>query len=316
MKEKKTGKRRWLLLGTAIGSILVIAFIVNSIDGMYQSIRSTYHPIENRSKSEKRHVAVSLQEYDPVSFLLLGVDARLDDPGRTDTIMVATVNPEQGSMILFNIPRDTYVEIVGKGIRDKINHAFAFGGVEMAIDTVERFLDIPIDYYAQINMEGFQEVIDTLGGVDVDVPFSFKFGGVQFNEGPMHMDGETAMMFVQMRKQDPEGDLGRNKRQQLVIQAILQESLALKNLNKIDTIMERVGNNLLTSVAPSDYVPLKDIYQKIDTNAIETLQIEGEDQMIDGIYYYLVSEEERRRVSDKLKEHLGLMKVEVEASES
>lgn len=304
-KNKKRKKRWWLWGALAIGLCLITYGCIYAIN-IYNSATATYQPIEDRPKSEKRDTEVSIRDRDPVSFLLLGVDARQGDRGRSDTIMVATVNPEKENMILFNIPRDTYVEIAGKGSQDKINHAYAFGGVEMAIDTVENFLDIPIDYYAEINMEGFQEVIDTLGGVEVDVPFSFESGGVTFTEGPMFMDAEKAMKYVQMRKKDPRGDFGRNDRQQQIVKAILRQSLTVKNFNKIDDVMASVGNNLRTNVAPSDYFSLQDIYSNIDTNEIESFQLKGEGAMMDGIYYYVVSDEEKAHVSQKLKDHLGI----------
>lgn len=305
-KQKKNRKKRWWLWGSIAVLLCLLAYGSVYAIGIFNSAQSTYEPIKDRPKSEKRETEVSIQNQDPVSFLLLGVDKRPGDPGRSDTIMVATVNPEKENMILFNIPRDTYVDIVGRGTQDKINHAYAFGGIEMAMNTVENFLDIPIDYYAEINMEGFQEVIDTVGGVEIDVPFAFKSSGVSFTEGPMFMDAETAMAYVQMRKKDPRGDFGRNDRQQQVVKAILQQSLTVANFNKIDDIVRSVGNNLKTSVAPADYFSLQDIYRKINTGEIESFQIKGEGKMMNGVYYYVVSDEEKAHVSQVLKEHLGI----------
>ena len=304
--KKKRTKRRWLWSGLIVAFACIFTYGAVYAYGIYHSAKSTYEPITDRPKSEKREEVVSIQNQDPVSFLLLGVDERPDDPGRSDTIMVATLNPEKKNMILFNIPRDTYVEIVGRGVRDKINHAYAYGGVEMVIDTVEHFLDIPIDYYAKINMKGFREAIDTLGGVEVDVPFSFESSGVYFTEGPMFMDGKTAMKYVQMRKKDPRGDFGRNERQQQVVKAVLKQSLTVKNFHKVDDVMESVGNNLKTSVAPSDYMSLQEMYRKLDTNEIESFEIKGEGTTIDGIYYYVVDDVEREQISQKLKAHLGI----------
>lgn len=305
-EKHKKRKKRWWLWGSLVVLLCFIAYGCVYAYGIYNSAKSTYQPIENRPKSKKREQEVSLKDQDPVSFLILGVDARPGDRGRSDTIMVATVNPEKEDMILFNIPRDTYTEIVGKGIQDKINHAYAFGGIEMAIDTVENFLDIPIDYYAEMNMEGFKEAIDTVGGVEVDVPFSFESGGKTFTEGPMFMDSDTAMAYVQMRKQDPRGDFGRNDRQQQIVKAILRQSLTVANFGKIDDVVKSVGNNLRTNVAPADYLSLQDIYRKINTKEIESFQIKGEGTMMNGIYYYVVSDEEREHVSQTLKEHLGI----------
>src|SRR5690606_15649276 len=124
-------------------------------------------PIE-RTPEVKRPAELELTKRDPFSVLMLGVDERAGDKGRSDTMIVITVNSEKNSMEMLSIPRDTRLEIVGKGIDDKINHAYAFGGVEMAMNTVEKFLDIPIDYYIKVNMEGFKDIVDTVGGVSVN----------------------------------------------------------------------------------------------------------------------------------------------------
>lgn len=299
-------KKRWWLRGMLIVLACLIAYGAYNVYGIYKTAKTSYEPLPNRPKSDLRTEEVSIKDRDPVSFLLLGVDSRPGDRGRSDTIMVVTLNPKKESMILFNIPRDTYVDIVGRGTKDKINHAYAFGGVPMAIDTVENFLDIPIDYYAEINMEGFKEAIGVLGGVEVDVPFAFDHGGISFREGPMFMDADTALKYVQMRKKDPRGDFGRNERQQQIVKAILRQSLTVKNFNKVDDVIKSVGSNMKTSVAPADYLTLQDIYRKIDNDHIESFQIEGEGKRMDGIYYYVVSDAERERISQKLKDHLEL----------
>src|SRR5690606_29205840 len=107
------------------------------------------------------------------------------------------------SMKMVSIPRDTRTEIIGKGFQDKINHAYAFGGPEMAIDTVENFLDIPIDYFVQVNMESFKDIVDAVGGVTVNNSFSFNAGGYTFNEGQISLNGAEALAYSRMRYEDP-----------------------------------------------------------------------------------------------------------------
>ena len=132
--------------------------------------------------------------------LLLGVDQRPGDKGRSDTIMVATVNPNSGKALLFNIPRDTRTRLVKRGYDDKINHAYAYDGIAGSVATVENFLDaFPIDYYVQVNMEGFEMIVDQLGGVDVNNSFTFDIDGFHFPKGPQHLDGEYALKYARMR---------------------------------------------------------------------------------------------------------------------
>ncbi|GAA3319168.1 hypothetical protein GCM10020331_024960 [Ectobacillus funiculus] len=155
---------------------------------------------------------------------MLGADERADEVGRSDTLLVITLNPRTKSMKMVSIPRDTYTEIVGKGKSDKINHAYAFGGIDMSVNTVENFLNIPIDYYIEVNMAGFKDIVDAVGGVDVvnDLDF-FHSLVIIFAKGPIHLNGEEALVYSRMRKQDPRGDFGRQMRQRQIIKAVIQK---------------------------------------------------------------------------------------------
>src|SRR4051794_3487651 len=162
--RKKKKKRKTLKIISIIFFILLIgggvyaSMVYNSLKDAVQQMQGTEH------KSEKREAAITFKNQDPFSILLLGVDERKNDKGRSDTMIVMTVNPTKQSINMLSLPRDTRTEIVGHGTMDKINHAYAYGGIPMAINTVEAFLDIPIDYYAKMNMEGFQDIVDAVGG--------------------------------------------------------------------------------------------------------------------------------------------------------
>src|SRR5699024_11700178 len=148
-----------------------------------------------------------------LNILLLGVDERKYDSGRSDALMVLSLNPKDDSMQLVSIPRDTRTTIVGKGFEDKINHAYAFGGSDMSVATVENFLNIELDHYVRMNMEGLKELVDKLGTITVDNEIAWNDGKYDFNTGPVEMDGDKTMAYVRMRKQDPDGDFGRTERQ-------------------------------------------------------------------------------------------------------
>ena len=96
---------------------------------------------------------------------------------------------------MLSIPRDTRTEIIGHNSVDKINHAYAFGGVPMAVNTVEHFLDIPIDYYVFINMEGFLQIIDTIGGVTIDNDMDLTYNSYHYPKGEITLDGDKALIF-------------------------------------------------------------------------------------------------------------------------
>lgn len=158
------------------------------------------------------------------------------ETGRSDTIIVCTVNPNTKTATLLSIPRDTYSEIMGYGdlydyygdYYDKMNHTYAFGGTEMSINTVQEFLNIPIDYYVEVNFDGLVDIVDAVRGIEITSPLTFDFYGPQFIEGETRiLTGFEALQFARMRKQDPDGDLGRQKRQQMVIKAILDKVLTM-----------------------------------------------------------------------------------------
>lgn len=242
---------------------------------------------------------VDLNAKDPFTVLLLGVDQRSGDVGRSDTIMVVGVNPAKHSVLLYNIPRDTRTEIVGKGTTDKINHAYAFGGVDMSIRTVERFMNVPIDYYVKVNMEGFERIIDILGGVSVDNPFGFTIDGVTYPQGRLDLDGENALLYSRMRYDDPKGDIGRIERQQSVLGELIGKAKRLKTVAKLPDILDQIRANAKTNLTLDDMKALFNNYRK-EIDIVSKDQVNGGGQRIGGIYYYMVSEQERTRMHDKL----------------
>ena len=243
---------------------------------------------------------------EPFSALILGIDERGKDIGRSDTMIVLTVNPTQKTTKMLSIPRDTYTEMIGKGFNDKINHAYSFGGVEMSMKTVENLLAIPIDYVAQVNMESFVEIIDIVGGITVNNPIDFKFENQHFVNGELQLDGEGALKYVRMRYDDPEGDFGRQNRQKQVIQGVLTESLSLTALWNYKSIFNTLEQNVQMNVSFDDLVHIQKNYgdslKKIEQLYMNT----GTGTMINHIYYYKPNEQELRAIRENLKQHLEL----------
>lgn len=295
---------KWLkILGLIAGAIVIV--IGGYAGYMYKQISDTaskvHEPLERENERE-----IDFEQEQPLSFLLLGVDERHGDRGRSDTIVVVTVNPNKNSMVMFNIPRDTRTEIIGRGTEDKINHAYAFGHVPMAVDTVEHFLDIPIDYYIKVNMEAFKEIVDALGGVTVHNAFAFSSGGYHFAEGQITLDdGDSALAFSRMRYDDPRGDFGRNARQQEVIKGMIKKGASFSTITKFGKILNSLEENVATNLTFDDMKKIQKHYRAA-TEETETFELNGSGTTMNGIYYYLVPEEERLAVSQRLKEHLEI----------
>ena len=303
-KSRQSGKKRvwpWAVGLLAIVAVLTAIYSYNLYDTATTKVEEMHDPIQ-REKSKKREITVTLSERDPFSVLMLGVDAREGDSGRSDTIVVLTVNPSDETTRMVSIPRDTYTEIIGLGMMDKINHAFAFGGIEMSMETVENLLDIPIDYVVQINMDSFQEIVDAVGGVEVDNPFAFD----GFPAGSQELDGEQALEYVRMRYNDPRGDFGRQDRQKQVIQGIMNKGASISSLFNYREIFDSLGNNVRTNMTFDEMVEVQRNYRNafgtIDQYIIEY----GYGETINGIWYYMMDDEELAEIQGLLQDHLDL----------
>jgi polyisoprenyl-teichoic acid--peptidoglycan teichoic acid transferase len=303
--NKKKGKWVKILLFSFLLLFLIVGGYVFSVYNSLNEAVDTMHQPIKREKSEKRINDLSLKNAEPFSVLLLGVDQREGDRGRSDTIIVLTINPKFNSVQMLSIPRDTRTEIVGKGKQDKVNHAFAFGGVEMSLDTIENFLDIPLDYYVQINMEGFQDIVDAVGGVTVQNTLDFSSDGTHFPKGEIKLNGEEALKYSRMRKEDPRGDFGRQTRQRQIIQGVIREGASLNSLTNYGDIFEALGNNVKTNITFEEMVTIQRKY-KSASNDIEQNELKGNGTKIDGIYYYQVPTEEKNKIQSTLKNHLEI----------
>jgi polyisoprenyl-teichoic acid--peptidoglycan teichoic acid transferase len=305
--EVKKKKRKWLRVLLITIGILIIAigtYAFTIFHSLTSAVDTMHKPLE-REKSEKRSKVVSLKTGQPFSVVLLGVDQREHDRGRSDSIIVLAVNPKTNSIKMVSIPRDTRTEIIGKGKLDKINHAYAFGGVKMSIDTIENFLDIPIDYYVKINMEGFKDIVDSVGGVTVQNDLDFTQEGTHFPIGELKLNGDKALKFSRMRHEDPRGDFGRQKRQREVIQGVINEGASISSLGNYQDIFSALGDNIQTNLTFNEMVTIQNKYKEA-RKSIEQVEMKAQGTMINGISYQLISNEEKSKVQHIFKEQLGI----------
>ncbi|SHP77724.1 Putative transcriptional regulator [Mycobacteroides abscessus subsp. abscessus] len=319
-RKKRQRKPRWVriiliamcffIIGGGIYLYNVYSNVVNAVDNMNSPL--------NRGVSEKRPEEVLFQEKDPLSILLVGVDEREGDNGRTDSMLVMTLNPDLKTSKIISIPRDTRAELIDPTDPDdvsvsKMNHAYAYGGIEMTINSIEHFLNIPIDYYVEINMAGFKDIVDAVGGIDVYNEYEFELDGVFLTEGQHHLDGEEALQYARMRKQDPLGDFGRQERQKEVISKVIDKGLSLKTLTTYDDILSALEKNVKTNLTLDEILAIQKQY-KDAAETIERVEVPGEGDTINDIWYYIVDDETRQLLSDELRTHLGIPSDTIEAS--
>lgn len=299
-----------------IFSFLLLFLVVVGIYvfDVYRNVDTTtdkiYEPVDEEVE-KVRASSANLNSKDPISILLLGVDTGdlgRTERGRSDTMMVVTVNPNTKKSTIMSIPRDTYTEIVGYGISDKINHAYAFGGNSMAINSVQNLLDIPIDYYVTVNMAGIQEIVNAVGGVDVVSPLTFTQDGYTFYQDEVnHLDGNAALAFARMRYEDPDGDTGRQARQRIIIEGVVNKVTSASTLLNYQSILGSLSNNVQTNFQMKDYLALQGNDYLAAARNITSEQMGGSGGMgDDGIYYNWLSEEELFRVQSLLQSELEL----------
>ncbi|WP_461197757.1 LCP family glycopolymer transferase [Enterococcus sp. N249-2] len=292
----------------------IVAVIVIGIVGvgaklymdLSSSIQKTYESVERDQDNEARETPLDLDKQEPFTVLLLGIDTGdlgRTDQGRSDALMVATVNPSDGQTTIVSIPRDTYVEIVGHGTEDKINHAYAFGGAAMSMDTVQKYLDIPVDHYVAMNMAGIKELVDAVGGVDVNNDLKFSKDDYTFDIGKIHLDGDEALSYTRMRYDDPTGDYGRQGRQRSVVAAVAKKALSLDGVTQYQEVLNAMEGNMKTDMDFSTMQKIALDYRDA-FGKIEQVQMQGDGFMQDGISYQRVSDDELTRVQKILKEQL------------
>lgn len=301
-KHQKKSKWKWIL-GITVGvlTLMLVAgglFVWSMVDEVNDTVTKVN---DNLQISPERKQVETIEEKRSVSVLLLGIDRRGTEQGRSDSIIVLTLNPETDEGAMLSIPRDTKTEIVGRGYRDKINHAYAFGGAEMAMDTVENFLDIPIDYVVEADMEAFTEVVDALGGVTVTNKFAFSSDEYTFPIGEVTLDGQKALAYTRMRYDDPNGDFGRQERQRDVVAAIIEKGRSDFSLDKVTNLLDVVGNRAKTNIEFNELVTLSTDYMGAFRNA-STLRIEGGGGLeSDGIYYWNADPDSLEGIQTELK---------------
>ena len=308
-KILKNKRKKWTIF------FIVLAATLITVSGAY--IRARLAKVENAIHQEVETVNLREKEItdnDSFSVLLLGIDngayGRGTEVGRSDTMLVVTVNEKLGKTTIVSIPRDSYTEIVGYGTNDKINHAYAFGQEKMSINSVQNMLNIPIDYYVTVDMGGLMGLVDAVGGLDITPVLTFTYEGESFTEGvDRHVDGEAALRYARMRYDDPEGDMGRQKRQQYVIQKLLEKLLNITSVTRYEEILKTLENSVRTNFTLDKLLSIKNNYPKSLKN-FESDKISGSGTMIGGVYYFVVPEEERLRISNVLRESLDLSKVE------
>lgn len=282
--HKKNRKRR--SLNPAAGFVLLLVMLLGGVCCGYAAMNAVLPPTDGYYAGNEKQ-----EEANNVNVLVLGCDEREGESvARADVIIVATLRPEAKKVSLFSLPRDTRVAIKGHGM-DKVNHAMAYGGIPLVQDSVENLLGIQIDHYVKVNFDGFINVIDALGGVNIDVPTRMykPLEAIDLLPGYQTLDGADALAFVRWRG-DGTGDYGRIERQQQFI-AALSEKLKGMSLSQTLDVASAVMDSIETDMSVKQMTSYGRHVMGMGKEDMKTYSFVGHELWINGVNYVEADQE-------------------------
>jgi LCP family protein required for cell wall assembly len=223
-----------------------------------------------------------------INILFLGADARTPQTqGYTDSINILSIDKNTKEVSILSIPRDTRVQIAGKGV-DKINSAYAYGDINTTKETVENFLKVRIDYYVLVDFTDFKEMVDSLGGITMNVEphISAVRPELHGKTGVSKLTGDEALIYVRFR-QDSESEGGRMKRHREAITALINEALNPSNILQAPTVLNQLRKNVKTDIPPLETTVIEKLITGFNIDNAKTGVVTGEYTHINGINYMI-----------------------------
>ena len=271
---------------------ILIIFALATVSGVAFSF---YHFVPQAPTSSDTSGDAAVLEDDTYNILLCGVDGNHEN---ADTIVVASFNTKNKSLKLLSVPRDT-MSNEERAIQ-KVNASYSVdhkGNIEQTIKEVEQLTALPIDRYAITTFEGFEQVIDAIGGVEMDVPMDLQYSDpyqdleIDIKAGPQVLDGEHALQFVRFRSGYLTGDIGRINAQQLFFSALGETLLDPSIITKIPAIAKAVSNEMETDLTTSEIIWFFKQAQGMSFDNIKMFILPGTADYVDGLSYYIPSEQ-------------------------
>ncbi|MBS7945097.1 LytR family transcriptional regulator [Streptococcus suis] len=315
------GKKIFLMslaiIGLTVGAGLIYG--ASLLNFSTDAISKTFKQLDGEEK------ITPIDATEPLTILLMGVDmdqaTRGGDweGGRSDSMILVTVNPKTKETNMMSLTRDIMVEIAeangeSSGTVEKLNHSYSYGQAPMAIATIEKMMDINIDRYIEINMDGLVELVDAVGGIEVNNTLGFPISISEHEPaytsivqpGKQLVNGDQALVYARMRYDDPEGDIGRQRRQREVITAIIKKLLQLDGFTQYKKILTAISNNMRTNIEISPVTIPNLLGYKDSVSKLNSYQLRGVDQMVDAIYYQLPTSTHLLEMQNVLKKSIGL----------
>ena len=308
---KREKRRRRSLFALIVGIVALVLMIGTAI--------ITY-------RMGTRGVQQGAADPERTNILVLGADKGEYDPGRTDTIILVSVDPKAKEVGVLSVPRDTRVMIPGRGY-NRINTAYAFGGPQLAKKTVENWLGIDIDYYVVVDFAGFEHIVDTLGGVEIDVEKRMRYQDraqglhIDLHPGRQVLDGRQALNYIRYRADglgdvslvDPVQELygGRVQRQQRFLEALARELVKPTVIAKVPALIDDFRSAVQTDMPAQTMVKLGLALRDMDLQKVKSRVVPGVGGEIGSASYWLADQDKLKRVVQDLFHSTPVVTVQV-----
>jgi len=270
-RVKRSRPRRPIGCGCLVFGLLFLLAAAVLTAGLWGLLRSILTPEGSR---------------EAVPVLVMGIDRENEnEPGRSDTMIVAFLNSKDKKVNLLSIPRDTYTEVPARGGKDKINSAYAAGGPEAALEAVSLLLNREIKYYLATDLQGFVKIVDTLGGVTVEVDEAAS-KGLGIPPGTHRLQGEEALRFVRYRGY-PMADIERINHQQIFLRALVDEALQLRHLVKAPALIRETQSAVDTNLSTGQLMDFAMAFKGMGGSQMVCKTLPGTPKYINGISYWI-----------------------------
>lgn len=304
------------ILWIGITSVLCILLMIGVIGFQkYDNMKNPHQAFEKDLRQQEDDVEEgdsssadekTVHEKNVINLLLLGVDSteirEAREMGyRSDTIMVVSMDLDTKKIKLISIPRDSYAEVPGNDNKDKINHAMAFGGgprkngSQYAVEAVEGLLGINIHHYVTIDIDAVKDIVDTIGGVMVDVERSMGSGEGRLVKGVQNLNGQQALIYLSNRTA-PTGDFARIQQQQKFMMALFQQTKEKGRFSDIVPLYLKMQNKIFTDLKLEQIGALVLFLKDVNSEDIEIYTLKGRDMMIEDIYYLDIDREHMKEI--------------------
>ncbi len=290
-----------------ITAVVVVAILAT----LFMAFHIYLDKDDQEKKSEfERYWLNAVEEKERINVLVMGVDVVEGkvtvEQARTDTMMVLSIDPKTKTGFMLSVPRDSRVFIEEKNRKTKINNAHVFGGVELAVSTVKKVLNIPIHHYIRVNYDALMKTVDDVGGVQINVPQDMDWDDnagnlhIHLKAGVQTLNGQQAMEFMRFRHGYANMDLGRIEAQQNFLDALIHKLMSPQSIARIPKYLETMYQYVDTDMSKKEIISIAATAIKINPDLIEKKTVEGQAKTINGTSYFIIDEEQQKKLMEYL----------------